>query len=74
MALAIIGVLVGITLGLRFNVVVLISAIALAVMFALIFGLARDDGFWSIVLAVVTVGMAIKLGYFVGIFLAKRIQ
>jgi hypothetical protein len=74
MALAIIGVLVGIALGLRFNVVPLAAAISMAVLFALIVGLARDDGFWSIVLAVVTVGMAIKLGYFVGILLAKRIQ
>jgi predicted Na+-dependent transporter len=74
MAFATICVAVGIALGLRFNVVVLISAIALAAVFALIFGVARGDGFWSIALAVVTVGMAIKLGYFVGIFLAKRIQ
>jgi hypothetical protein len=74
LALAIIGVVVGTVLGLRFNVVALISAIALAVMYALMVGLTRGDGFWSIVLAVVTVGIAIKLGYFVGIFLAKRIQ
>ena len=74
MALAIIGVLVGIALGLRLNVVALTAVISMAVMFALMVGLARGDGFWSIVLAVVTVGMAIKLGYFVGLFLAKRIQ
>jgi hypothetical protein len=54
--------------------VVLISAVALAAMFALIVGVARGESFGSIVLAVVTVGMTIKLGYFVGIFLAKRIQ
>jgi hypothetical protein len=74
MALAIIGVLVGIALGLRFNIVAVISVVALAVMFALIVGVARDESFGSIVLAVVTVGMAIKLGYFVGIFLGKRTQ
>jgi hypothetical protein len=74
MALAIIGVLVGIALGLRFSVVVLISAVALAAMFASTVGIARGESFWSIVLAVVTVGLAIKLGYFVGIFLTKRIQ
>jgi hypothetical protein len=71
---SIIGVLVGITLGLRFNVVALTAAITLAAMFALIGGVARDESFWSIVFAVVTVGMAIKLGYFIGIFLSKRIQ
>jgi hypothetical protein len=54
--------------------VVCSAAIALAVMFALIFGVARGESFGSIALAVVTVGMTIKLGYFVGIVLAKRIQ
>jgi hypothetical protein len=74
MALAIISVLVGIALGLRFNVVALAAVISLAVMFVLIIGVGRGESFWSIVLAVVTVGMAIKLGYFVGIFLTKRIR
>jgi hypothetical protein len=68
-AWAIIGVLVGIPLGLRFAVVHLALAIALAVIFALTVGVAHGDGFWPIVLAVVTVGMAIKLGYFIGVFL-----
>ena len=66
-AWAIIGVAVGIPLGLRFNVVALIFAITLAVMFALIVGIARGESFGSIALAVVTVGIAIKLGYFAGI-------
>ena len=72
--MAIIGVLVGIALGLRLNVVALTAVISMAVMFALIVGVARDESFWSIVFTVMTVGMAIKLGYFVGIFLAKRTQ
>ena len=72
--MALIGVLVGIALGLRFNVAALISAIAFAVMFALIVGVARDESFGSIVFAAVIVGMAIKLGYFIGIFSAKRVQ
>jgi hypothetical protein len=74
MAFAIVGVLVGIALGLRFNVAVLIYSITLAAMFVLTVGVGRDESFWSIVFTVVTVGMAIKLGYFIGIFLAKRIQ
>jgi hypothetical protein len=73
-AWAIIGVLVGVALGLRFNVVALASAISLAVMFALIVGVARDESIWSIVFTVVTVGMAVKLGYFIGIFLTKRMR
>jgi len=74
LALAIIGALVGIVLGLRFKVLVLVPAIALATILALIIGLARGDGFRSIVLAMVIVGIALQLGYFVGIVLAKRIQ
>lgn len=61
-------------LGLRFKVLVLVPAIALATILALIIGLARGDGFGSIVLAMVIVGIALQLGYFVGIVLAKRIQ
>jgi hypothetical protein len=74
MALAIISVVVGIALGLQFNAVALAAAIALAVMFVLIVGVARDESFRSIVLAVVTVGMATKLGYLVGVIFGKRIQ
>jgi hypothetical protein len=61
MASAIISVVVGIALGLRFNVVTLAAVTSLAVMFVLIVGVARDESFGSIVLAVVTVGMATKL-------------
>jgi predicted Na+-dependent transporter len=71
---AIICTVVGIALGLRFKVLVLVPAIALAVIFALIVGVARGDSFWSIVLVMVIVGTAIQLGYLVGIFLADRIQ
>jgi hypothetical protein len=74
LALSIIGVLVGIPLGLRFNVVALGAVISLAAMFVLIVGVARGESFGSIVLAVVTVGMATKLGYLVGVILGKRIE
>jgi hypothetical protein len=73
-ALAFIGVVVGIALGLRFKVWVLVPAIALAVIFALTVGLVRGDRLGSIILAMVIVGTTIQLGYLVGIFLAKRIQ
>jgi hypothetical protein len=74
MALAIIGVLVGIALGPRFNVLVLVPAIPLAVIFALMVGLARGDRFGSIVLAMVIVGSAVQLGYWVGVFLPKHVK
>jgi hypothetical protein len=71
---AIIGTVVGIALGLRFKVLVLVPAIALTVIFVLIIGIARGGSFLSIVLVMVIVGTAIQLGYLVGIFLADRIQ
>jgi hypothetical protein len=74
LALAVIGVLVGIALGLRFKFLILVPAIASAVIFALILGLARDESFGSIVLAIVMAWSAIQLGYFLGIFFRKRIQ
>jgi len=74
LALAIISVFVGIALGLRFKVLVLVPAIASAIIFIVIAGLARGDGFGSIVLATVMVGVALQLGYLIGIVLAKRIQ
>jgi hypothetical protein len=73
-ALAIIGLVVGITFGLRFKVLILVPAIGIAEIFALIVGIARGESFGSIVLVMVVVGTAIQLGYLVGIFLAKRIQ
>jgi hypothetical protein len=74
MALALVAVLVGIALGLRFKVLVLVPAIALAVILTLGVGLAHGDSRWSIILAMVIVGAAVQLGYFVGIFLARRNQ
>jgi hypothetical protein len=52
-ALAIVGVVVGIALGLRFKVLVLVPAIGLAVIFALTVGLARGARLGSIVPAIV---------------------
>ena len=74
LALAIISALVGIALGLRFKVLVLVPAIALATILVLIIGLTRGDSFGSIVLAMVIIGIALQLGYLIGIVLAKRIQ
>ena len=74
MALAIIAVVVGIALGLRFKVLILVPAIGIAEIFALIVGLARGESFGSIVLAMAVVWLAVQLGYLIGIFLAKRFR
>jgi hypothetical protein len=68
LCLAIISVVVGIALGVRFKVLVLVPAIALATIFV---GLV---GFAPIGLSMVIASVSIQLGYFVGIFLAKRFQ
>jgi hypothetical protein len=72
--LAIICVLVGVGLGLRFKVFVLVPAIVLAGIFALVVGLAYGDSLGSILLAMVIVGIAIQFGYLIGIFLPMRFQ
>jgi hypothetical protein len=64
--LAIIGVLAGIALGLRYTVVMLIAAVVLAMFFAMIVGIARGDRFLSLILAMVIPGAAIQLGYLAG--------
>lgn len=65
--LAIIGVLGGVVLGLRFKVFVLAPAIALAMIFVVAAGVAHGDAWGSIVLAMVILGTAVQFGYLTGI-------
>ncbi len=65
--LAIISVLAGVALGLRYKVVILVPAVTLAMIFAMIVGIARADHFWSIILATVMLGTAVQFGYLAGI-------
>lgn len=65
--LAIIGVLAGVVLGLRYKVLILVPAVAMAIVFAVIVGVASADHFWSIVLATVVAATSVQLGYLVGI-------
>jgi hypothetical protein len=64
--LAIIGVVVGAVLGLRYNVLVLVPAVMFAMLFAAIVGVARADSFWSIVLMTAALAVAVQLGYLAG--------
>jgi hypothetical protein len=70
---AVIGIVAGIALGLRYRVVILVPAVSLVVTFAVIVGIARGDHLWSIILAMVIVGTAIQLGYLVGIAIRAAI-
>ena len=63
---AIISVLAGIALGLRYKVVILIRAVVLVMLFAMIVGTARGDRILSIVLAMSIAGAGIQVGYLVG--------
>jgi hypothetical protein len=59
--------LAGIALGLRYKVLILVPAVTLAMIFAMIIGVARADHFWSVVLAMVVLGTAVQFGYLAGI-------
>src|SRR5262249_35923874 len=71
--LAIISVLAGIALGLRYKVMVLICATASVMMFAMIVGIERGDHFRSIFSATVISGTVIQLGYLAGIFIRAAV-
>ena len=65
--LAIISALVGIALGLRCKVFVLVPAITLAMVFAVVAGVAHGDQLGSIILAMAMLGTAVQFGYLTGI-------
>jgi hypothetical protein len=67
MALTIIGFLVGGALALRFNVLILIPAIGLALLGTAAVGIAQGDRIGSVLLAMVFVGSALQIGYLAGI-------
>jgi hypothetical protein len=72
--LAIISVLAGIALGLRYKVLILVPAVTVAMLFAIIIGVAHADRFWSIVLAMVMLGTAVQIGYLAGIVIRAAIR
>jgi len=63
----IISTLAGIALGLRHNVLIVLPGVFLAMLFAMMVGIARAEHFWSIILGMVILGIAIQFGYLVGI-------
>ena len=65
--LAIVGVVAGIGLGLRYKVLILVPALSVAMIFAMIIAIARGDHLWSIILAMAIPGTAVQLGYLAGI-------
>lgn len=65
--LAIIGVVVGVVLGLRYKILILVPAVLFAMILAIVVGVGRADSFWSIVLATVALVIALQVGYLAGI-------
>jgi hypothetical protein len=62
-----IGVLIGVALGLRFKVLILIPVIVLAIVGAAVAGVARGDQMLSVALTMVIVATALQVGYLGGI-------
>jgi hypothetical protein len=71
--LAIISVLVGIALGLRYKVFVLVPAVGLTIMFAAMGGIAHGDRLGSILLAMTIPGTAVQFGYLAGIMIRAAV-
>jgi hypothetical protein len=63
---AIIAVVAGAVLGLRYNVLILVPAVLFAMLFAVIVGIARGDGFWSVTLMTALLAAAVQIGYVAG--------
>jgi hypothetical protein len=66
MIFLVVSLLVGVVLGQRFRVSVLIPAIAVTLLLAIGFGVTRADTFWSTVLLVITAATSIQIGYLIG--------
>ena len=71
--LAIISMLAGIALGLRYRVFVLVPAVTLAIAFAVIGGIAHGDRLWLILLAMAILGTAVQFGYLAGIMIRAAV-
>jgi hypothetical protein len=72
--LAIISVVAGAVLGLRYNALVLAPAVMFAMLFALIVGITRADGFWSVAFLMFLLTVAVQLGYLAGIAIYAVIE
>jgi uncharacterized protein DUF2171 len=69
MALTIIGFLIGAALGTRFDVLIVIPSIGLALLGTAAVGIAHGDPIGSMVLTMVLIGTTLQLGYLVGVVL-----
>jgi hypothetical protein len=66
MTFAMISLLVGMVLGQRFKVLVLLPTIAIAVLFAIGVGIAQADTAWWIFLTAAATATSLQIGYLAG--------
>jgi hypothetical protein len=71
--LIVISLLLGATLGLRFKVMSLVPAVFLAMLSAVMIGVAGADPIWSIIMAKIAHGTAVQFGYLAGILIRAGI-
>jgi hypothetical protein len=72
--IAIIYILAGAALGLRFKVLILAPAVTLTMLFAAIIGITRGDTFWAIAIEMILYVTAIQVGYLAGILIRAKIE
>jgi hypothetical protein len=65
--LAILSLLLGLVLGQRFRVLVLIPVIIITLLFAVVAGLARADKAWTVGLTTAVATAGLQIGYLLGI-------
>jgi hypothetical protein len=68
LSLLTISIFVGIALGLRFKVFILVPTVGLALAVVAANGMANEDGVWSLVATMVVVTTFLQLGYSAGVF------
>jgi hypothetical protein len=64
--LVVLGLLTGVLLGLRFTVLILVPVLMLALILTISVDIAREIGFWWIVLDMFVVSTALQMGYLAG--------
>jgi hypothetical protein len=64
--LAIVSFLIGVSLGLRFTVLILVPAIGLALALVAANGIVAEEGIWRLVSSMVVVATFVQLGYLGG--------
>jgi hypothetical protein len=67
--IVVIGILIGATVGLRFNAWIVMAVVGLALVGITSAGVVHGDQIWSMILTIILVGTALQVGYVVGIII-----